>query len=101
MAANLEHDEFLKHLNATFMIKVNDQDAVKAELIEVSERVTTQRQDQFSVVFRTGNDVFLGQGLRTFEHERMGNFDLFIVPINRQQAGTDYEAVFNRVITNN
>jgi len=28
----------------------------------------------------------------------MGNFELFIVPIGREEGGTDYEAVFNRLV---
>jgi hypothetical protein len=29
------------------------------------------------------------------EHEGMGNFDLFLVPISRDDKGSRYEAVFN------
>jgi len=29
----------------------------------------------------------------------MGDFDLFLVPIGRDDTGTFYEAVFNRMIT--
>jgi hypothetical protein len=53
------------------------------------------------LVFRTSNEFFLGQGLRLFEHEVMGQFELFLVPIGRDAAGTSYEAVFNRLVKEN
>jgi len=98
MAADLQHEEFLKHLNTKFRIRVSEADAVEAELTEVSERIMSPRQERFSLVFRTTNQIFLGQGQRAFEHDQMGNFGLFIVPIGRDESGTDYEAVFNRLI---
>jgi hypothetical protein len=32
------------------------------------------------------------------KHESIGDFDLFLVPIGRDESGTFYEAVFNRLI---
>lgn len=98
MAADLQHAEFLKHLNTKFRIRVNESEAVEAELTGVSEHMVSPRQERFSIVFRAPNEMFLGQGMRPFEHEVMGAFDLFIVPIERDDQGTYYEAVFNRVV---
>jgi hypothetical protein len=41
--------------------------------------------------------VFLGQGGRKFEHDQMGHFELFIVPIGKDDSSFLYEAVFNRL----
>jgi hypothetical protein len=41
--------------------------------------------------------MFLGQGVRNFEHEQMGKFELFIVPVEQDEQGFYYEAVFNRI----
>jgi hypothetical protein len=101
MATDLEHEEFLKHLNTKFRIRVSEADAIEAELTDVSERLMSPRQERFSLVFRTTNEILLGQGQRDFEHDQMGTFSLFIVPIGRDDAGTDYEAVFNRLIKRN
>ena len=98
MAADLQHEEFLKHLNTKFRIRISESEAVEAELTEVSERLMNPKQERFSLVFRTPNEMFLGQGQRPFEHDQMGNFELFIVPIGRGEGGTDYEAVFNRLV---
>jgi hypothetical protein len=98
MPAVLEQQEFLKHLNTKFKIQVDDQHTVDAELVHVSEHKLSPQQERFSIEFRAGNELFLGQGMRTFDHDAMGAFDLFIVPVRQDESGTYYEAVFNRMV---
>lgn len=98
MAATLTHEEFSKHLNTTFRIRLNDATAIDAELIEVSEHLVSPRQERFAIVFRISNEQMLTQGLAPIEHDQMGAFQLFIVPIGRDEHGTSYEAVFNRLV---
>ena len=101
MTPILEQEEFAKHLNSKFQIRIDEAQTVESELTEVSELRLSDRQEQFSITFRTSNEIFLGQGLRLFEHEVMGQFELFLVPIARDGAGTYYEAVFNRLAKKN
>src|SRR3989442_9251442 len=98
MPADLTHEEFSKHLHTKFRVRLSETEAIEAELTEVSEHMVSPRQERFSIIFHTSNETFLGQGMRTFEHEQMGSFDLFIVPLGRDEQGTPYEAVFNRLI---
>jgi hypothetical protein len=98
MAAALTHEEFSKHLNTKFRIYLSDTEAIDAELTEVSELLRSDRQERFSIYFRTSNEIFLGQGMRRLEHDQMEAFDLFLVPMGRDEAGTTYESVFNRVV---
>jgi hypothetical protein len=98
MAADLTHQEFSRHLNTKFGIRLSEAQAIEAELTEVSEHMISPRQERFSIVFRTANEVLLGQGMNRFEHDQMGPFDLFIVPIQRDETGTYYESVFNRLV---
>ena len=63
MAARLEHEDFAKHLNTTFRIRVDESQTVESQLAEVSELLLSPRQERFSLVFRTSNDSFyLDQG---------------------------------------
>ena len=101
MATDLQHEEFLKHLNTRFSIRLSETETVEAELTDVSERLMSPRQERFSLVFRTANEILIEQGQRTFDHDAMGNFSLFIVPIGRDDEGTYYEAVFNRLVKKN
>lgn len=96
--ADLTHEEFSKHLKTKFGIRISEERAIDAELAEVSEHLISPRQERFSLVFRTSNEVMLAQGLHRFEHSEMGSLDLFIVPIERDESGTLYEAVFNRLV---
>jgi hypothetical protein len=98
MAAILEHEEFVKHVNTKFRVRVNETESVEAELTDVSEHLLSPRQERFSIVFRIPNETNLGQGQRAIEHDQMGDFSLFLVPIGRDEQGTYYEAVFNRLV---
>jgi len=41
--------------------------------------------------------MFLDQGVHNLSHDQMGDFELFIVPIKRDEHGFYYEAIFNRI----
>ncbi len=97
MYKSLTHDAFSSSLNSKFTVSVEPDRKLELELIEVSELKTSPSQEQFAIVFRGPNEIFLGQGMCTFEHEQMGQFDLFLVPINQDRDGYYYEAIFNRV----
>jgi hypothetical protein len=77
---------------------VEAHDPIETELIEFKEMNMTPKQEQFSIVFRGPLDIFLNQGMYKMEHEKIGTFDLFLVPIRQDQEGLCYEAVFNRLI---
>lgn len=100
MADSLTHEAFTKNLNTTFRIRVDNSATVETELIEISEHKLSPRQERFAVIFRGPNEVFLGQGARRFEHDEMGEFELFLVPISNDEKSTCYEAVFNRLRNN-
>lgn len=55
------------------------------------------RGESFSLCFRGDATRRLGQNTYSFDHSRIGRFEMFIVPIGREdQSGCFYEAVFNR-----
>lgn len=97
MATPLAHEEFAKHLNTSFVVRLDDANSTDLELVQVSELLESPQQTRFSIVFRGPGEAFLGQGMRRFESEQMGQFDLFLVPINKDEKGIYYESVFNRV----
>jgi hypothetical protein len=100
MTDGLTHEAFANCLNTTFRIRVDDSATVDALLIEVSEHLLSPKQERFAIVFRAPNEMVLGQGTRRCHHDQMGEFDLFLVPISRDEQGTRYEAVFNRLRQN-
>jgi Domain of unknown function (DUF6916) len=98
MTIYLTHAAFADHLNTTFRVLLDTPERVELELTELSELKITPNQERFAVVFRGSKEKFLGQGTRRLEHDKMGEFDIFIVPIKEDEGGVYYEASFNRLI---
>lgn len=98
MAEIPSHKTFAGLLNAVFNIHLDEGQTVDTELVEVSEPQLSPAQETFSVIFRGPNGVPLGQGIRRFQHEHTGDFELFITPVRQDKQGFYYEAVFNRLL---
>ena len=66
------------------------------ELVEVSAGVAREGAARvpFAIAFRGPPEPVLPQQIYRFEHDELGAFDLFIVPIGPGEAGMQYEAVF-------
>lgn len=94
----LTHAAFASNLNTDFKIGLDDSVSLEARLTEVSEQKLSATQERFSIIFRLPHEPFLGQGIRRFQHEQMGEFELFLVPISKDDEGIYYEAVFNRMV---
>jgi hypothetical protein len=92
----LTHEAFAENLNTKFHVSADDTNIVELELVEVSDLKLFATQEQFAVLFRGPRDGFLGQGARSLKHEKLGQSDLFLVPIREDAEGYYYEAVFNR-----
>ena len=97
MEQTLSYDDFARNIKTKF--NVSDTAGTELELTELSELKLSSGQEQFSIVFRGPTERFLGQGTRVLEHDEMGQFPLFIVPIRQTHEGYYYEAVFNRFRT--
>ena|SRR5262249_46094495 len=98
MPATLTEAEFSKHLNTTFHVATKEQ-PTDLELTLVKGYLTQEHEEpgmeRFSVFFSGPVDRFLSQGIYSLEHEVMGAFELFLVPIAQNEKGFQYEAVFN------
>jgi hypothetical protein len=51
-------------------------------------------REAFSLFFRGPRDTYLQQSMYLFEHEALGTFEIFIVPVGQDATGYQYEAVF-------
>jgi|SRR5919106_3443613 hypothetical protein len=96
MSVQLTEQEFSKHVNTKFRIAAEE--PIELELTEVKGYVNKENEqsgmERFSLYF-TGPDRYLPQQVYPIEHERMGAFDLFLVPVGKHDNGFRYEAVFN------
>jgi hypothetical protein len=102
MLESFTRDTFVPHLNGRFQLQTAAAvvDVQLVELTDLSARSSAPpsgdkpRRSPFSAVFLGPRDPILPQQTYRMSHERIGSFDLFIVPIGRDQAGTRYEAIF-------
>lgn len=96
----LERSTFAQHLGEIFTIRRGALDTVDIELIEVSDflhKDTHPVSESFSIVFRGPRYHPLEQGTYEVEHNAIGTFFLFVVPIYPEEGSLNYEAVFNRL----
>jgi hypothetical protein len=97
MPATLTEEEFSKHLHTKF--RITNTEPIELELTEVKGYLRKEHEqtgmERFSAFFLGPGDHYLRQGIYSLEHEAMGGFELFLVPIAKDEKGFRYEAVFN------
>ena len=93
---------FEPHLGTRFMIHAfgdgETQAQIEVELMEANELPPSStdpkhglRQDPFSLIFRGPQDALLQQGTYKFQHEELGELEMFLVPVGH----AEYEVIFN------
>lgn len=98
---------FAPLLHTKFRVAVgtgNIEDFELAEAVSIRDASSSRRagpgmaQETFSLVFHGPGTVVLPQNIYDFEHDGIGRFSLFIVPIGRTPSAVQYQAVFNRLV---
>lgn len=89
---------FEGHLNTKFQMHYGDSQSAELQLVSVTDVGSSERQKQFSLHFQGPLEAPILQGIYRVEHEELGNLDLFLVPIARDDKGVRYEAIFNRAV---
>ncbi len=98
MLEKLHKVTFDSLLDEPFHVDVPGSAGFDLKLVEVTEHLHTVRQESFSVFFHGPASSFIRQGMYRLCHEKLGEIDLFLVPIGRDRDGYEYEAVFNHLI---
>jgi hypothetical protein len=90
-------------VNSRFVTRDPNGDSHSLELIQAESAsggdgvARAEGSESFSLLFRGDATRPLDQNTYSFVHERIGRFEMFIVPIGREcDAQCQYEAVFNR-----
>jgi hypothetical protein len=90
---------FEAHLNTPFQVHYGGAAPLELMLFEVRllEPHPGPRAQPFSLYFSGPGSPVLRQQIFKLEHARMGELDLFLVPIgpHPKRGGMSYEAVFN------
>ena len=68
-------------------------DEISAELIE-AKKLGEVRGRPFALLFRVSDGPVLPQRIYPVDHDGLGQFELFIVPVGPDEVGMQYEAIF-------
>lgn len=97
----LNQEMFSGHLDETFRVRNGSSDGIDVVLSNIQDLSSGKYGECFSILFRGPLGRCLDQGTYLFEHDTIGAFDLFIVPMAQDHDAhvQVYEAVFNRLHT--
>jgi hypothetical protein len=97
MLEKLDLDSFKDHVNTSFKVSVEG-NPVDLELIEAAESggepIAESERKPFSLLFRGPQGVNLEQQIYALEHDKVGKLEIFLVPVQPDDKGPCYEAVF-------
>jgi hypothetical protein len=105
---DLTYATFAGQVGSLFRVGPGQKKVVELELVEATELspspassgdadASTRRRESFSLLFLGPREQFIPQGTYPFGHDVMGEFPMFITPIESIPSGIRYEAVFNRL----
>ncbi len=99
MLDQLQSSDFLGCMHEKFTIHWEGIEPIELELVEVTDlgqSYTPERRQAFSLLFLGPvSRKYLLQSVYRLEHVRMGNLDIFIVPLGLQGERMQYQAIFN------
>jgi hypothetical protein len=90
---------FTPHRGESFTVRATEQVVLALALSEITSLGSApsgneSRRAPFSLLFHGPLSPILPQRTYRVEHEALGAFDLFLVPLGPDRAGQRYEAVF-------
>ena len=91
-------DMFEGQLDTKFLMHYGDSQSAELQLIAVKDVGSSERQQQFSLLFLAPIEAPIRQAIYRVDHDKLGNLDLFLVPVARDTEGVHYEAIFNRFV---
>lgn len=97
----LHVDQFRDCLNSDFQVVDDPPVDLALRLAEVHDRSKSPQQEVFALLFHGPAQYFMPQGMYQLKHSGLGEIELFLVPVDQDSQGFQYEAVFNRFISSN
>jgi hypothetical protein len=92
---SLNAKSFAEQLHSTFYAQLGG--AKIALKLSAVEEHNLPRVESFSLIFQGPPSPRLPQKIYEMEHEKLGNFSLFLTAVAGDKEGISYEAAFNRI----
>jgi hypothetical protein len=83
------------HIGTEFEVLDDPSRIFSLRLTEVVEISKTEHNETFSLYFHGPLQPFMPQKIHRLRHEKLGELELFLVPIGQDKDGFQYEAAFN------
>lgn len=104
-AGQLTQAAFAACINSVFQVERTGAPAVPLRLIELNGLVPEEAQaeaarfgqESFALAFRAPRGQVLTQSTYRFNHQHLGSFDLFIVPLKNTRDEQLYAAIINHL----
>lgn len=90
-------DTFSGRIGEAFRLRADEGTVLGLELLEataLSDRPTATGRVPFSIVFTGPIQPALPQRIYGIDHDELGSFELFLVPVEPREGRARYEAVF-------
>ena len=88
-------EHFTPAVGEAFAVVAEGADGLAIELVEArGTGKSFQDREAFSLLFRGPVDPMLPQATYRLANARLGEVDIFLVPVAQTAGGTDYEAIF-------
>src|SRR5436190_14089531 len=103
MPETLSRAKFAEYLGSRIRLYYGAAEPLDAEIVEVKALLRSRAalaggasgvNESFSLLLQGPKDPCLPQKIYLLEHPELGQLELFLVPIGRDERGTRYEAVF-------
>lgn len=97
MLAEIKANMVAEHVGTEFEVLDDPSRTFSLMLSNIVEHVKTEHQESFSLFFHGPLDPFLPQGIQKLRHGKLGELEIFLVPVARDKDGFQYEAAFNHI----
>jgi hypothetical protein len=99
MLDTLTAEMFAGRIGERFRLRANadatmDVELINATVLGSASAADPARRKPFSLLFRGPLTPVWQQRIYRVEHDGMGSFDLFLVPVGPKNGGMEYEAIF-------
>ncbi len=98
MIKELTKASFDPHKKSKFKVYPEGKDVVELELVDVTEKIK-KHTASFSLMLKGPKEPVIEQGTHKFKHAKMGEVNLFVVPIiTEEENEMRYQVIFSRLI---
>jgi hypothetical protein len=91
-------EDFKDHVGSVFTATYPDIAPIPLTLDQAAPLTNygqNAKREPFSLMFIGPGDVMLLQRMHRLKHDKMGELEIFLVPVGKNERGYLYQAVFN------